>query len=156
MILYHGSNQRVQQIDLAKSRPAKDFGRAFYLSSERQQAIEMAQFKAETFGGDIIINEFVFDETHLQNHTLRVLVFDSYTPDWARFVLANRATSQQTHDYDIVHGPIANDKVGRQIFNFQAGYIDFETFLQRIQYPDGITFQYAFYTPAAIKLLQSL
>lgn len=116
----------------------------------------MAQFKAETFGGDIIINEFDFDEKNLHNPTLHVLLFNSYTPEWARFVLANRATSQQIHDYDIVYGPIANDKIGRQIFNFQAGYIDFETFLQRIQYPEGVTFQYAFCPPTAIQLLQSL
>lgn len=116
----------------------------------------MAQFKAETFGGDIVISEFEFDETQLQNPTLRILRFESYTPEWARFVLANRATTQQTHSYDIVYGPIANDRIGRQIFNFQAGYIDFDTFLRRIQYPEGITFQYAFCTPAAIKLLRSL
>lgn len=44
MKLYHGSNMKVEVIDLAKSRPAKDFGRAFYLSAEEQQAKEMAQF----------------------------------------------------------------------------------------------------------------
>ena len=36
MKLYHGSNMKVEVIDLAKSRPAKDFGRAFYLSAEEQ------------------------------------------------------------------------------------------------------------------------
>ncbi len=30
--LYHGSNVEIEQIDLSKSRPFKDFGRAFYLS----------------------------------------------------------------------------------------------------------------------------
>lgn len=32
MKLYHGSTVDIQQIDLEKSRPNKDFGRAFYLS----------------------------------------------------------------------------------------------------------------------------
>lgn len=31
MKLYHGSNMKVEVIDLAKSRPAKDFGRAIKL-----------------------------------------------------------------------------------------------------------------------------
>lgn len=91
MILYHGSNQKVDNIDLGKSRPSKDFGLAF-----------------------------------------------------------------RVHDYDIVYGPIANDRIGRQIFNFQSGYIDFETFLKRIQYSKGITYQWAFCTEKAIKNLQSL
>ena len=29
MMLYHGSNQTIDEIDLRKSRPNKDFGRAF-------------------------------------------------------------------------------------------------------------------------------
>lgn len=45
MILYHGSNQKVDNIDLGKSRPSKDFGLAFYLSEDIEQAKEMAQFK---------------------------------------------------------------------------------------------------------------
>ncbi|MBQ7462142.1 MAG: DUF3990 domain-containing protein [Bacteroidaceae bacterium] len=31
MKLYHGSTIDIQRIDLAKSKPNKDFGRAFYL-----------------------------------------------------------------------------------------------------------------------------
>lgn len=154
MILYHGSNMRVTQIDLSKSRPAKDFGRAFYLSSEKEQAIEMARFKVETFGGEITLNEFALDEAEIND--LKCLRFDEYNEAWARFILANRATEDKIHDYDIVYGPIANDRIGRQIFNFQAGYIDFETFLKRIQYPEGITFQWAFCTEMAIKILKSI
>ena len=132
MILYHGSNMRVTQIDLSKSRPAKDFGRAFYLSSEKEQAIEMARFKVETFGGEITLNEFELDEVEIND--LKCLRFDEYNEAWARFILANRATEDKIHDYDI----------------------DFETFLKRIQYPEGITFQWAFCTETAIKTLKSI
>lgn len=132
MRLYHGSNMRVTQIDLSKSRPAKDFGRAFYLSSEKEQAIEMARFKVETFGGQITLNEFALDEAEIND--LKCLRFDEYNEAWARFILANRATEDKIHDYDI----------------------DFETFLKRIQYPEGITFQWAFCTERAIKTLKSI
>ena len=132
MILYHGSNMRVTQIDLSKSRPAKDFGRAFYLSSEKEQAIEMARFKVETFGGEITLNEFALDEAEIND--LKCLRFDEYNEAWARFILANRATEDKIHDYDI----------------------DFETFLKRIQYLEGITFQWAFCTERAIKTLKSI
>ena len=46
MILYHGSTIDIEKIDLALSKPNKDFGRAFYLSDNRQQALEMAQFRS--------------------------------------------------------------------------------------------------------------
>ncbi len=45
MILYHGSNILFDKIDLSKSKPNKDFGKGFYLSESRQQALEMAKFK---------------------------------------------------------------------------------------------------------------
>ena len=38
MKLYHGSTIDIQHIDLGKSKPNKDFGRAFYLSADEQQA----------------------------------------------------------------------------------------------------------------------
>ena len=42
MKLYHGSNVEIMRIDLSKSRPFKDFGKAFYLSADEQQAWERA------------------------------------------------------------------------------------------------------------------
>ena len=38
MILYHGSNLKIEKIDLLKCRPYKDFGRGFYCTTIRKQA----------------------------------------------------------------------------------------------------------------------
>ena len=46
MILYHGSNMPIEQIDLEKSKPNKDFGKGFYLSESEEQAMKMANFKS--------------------------------------------------------------------------------------------------------------
>ena len=62
-------------------------------------------------------------------------------------------TESNIHDYDIIYGPIANDSVGRQIFNLKEGYIDFDEFMRRLHYMKGITFQYAFCTELAISKL---
>ena len=43
MILYHGSNLRIVNIDLSKCRPNKDFGRGFYLTDIRERAAQMAK-----------------------------------------------------------------------------------------------------------------
>ena len=63
MILYHGSNIAIDIIDLSKSKPNKDFGKAFYLSEHEQQAEEMAAFTVERFGGKPVVTTFEFDET---------------------------------------------------------------------------------------------
>ena len=45
MKLYHGTNVDFEQIDVAKSKPNKDFGRGFYLSADYHQAKNMADIK---------------------------------------------------------------------------------------------------------------
>ena len=156
MMLYHGSTVNITSIDLDKSRPNKDFGRAFYLSASREQAYEMATFKAELEDGTAVVNTYEFDDADLKN--LRYKHFDGYTEEWAHFVYNHRIDpkGRTLHDYDVVYGPIANDRIGAQITRFKQGYITFEEFLRRIQYPEGITFQYAFCTALSIKKLKKI
>lgn len=84
--------------------------------------------------------------------------FDGYSLEWAEFVFANRNnyTEKPTHDYDIVYGPIADDKVGVQIRNLIEKNITMEVFLERLKYIKGITFQYYFGTQKAINLLKRI
>lgn len=158
MILYHGSNTEIQKIDLSKSKPNKDFGKAFYLSKEKLQAEEMAAFTVDRFGGKPVITSFEFDETLMHDKQLQVKTFDGYSREWAEFIFSNRDTDSEVniHNYDIVYGPIANDKVGRQMFNLREGYIDIEEFMRRLHYMKGITYQYAFCTELATSKLKKL
>ena len=153
MILYHGSTVDIERIDLQKSKPNKDFGRAFYLSANYDQALEMAQFKAEFAELPPVVNVYRFDEKLLQEFKYKR--FETYTEEWAHFVYNHRTEPQgrTLHDYDVVFGPIANDTIGAQITRYKQGYISFEQFLQGLKYPKGITFQYAFCTQRAIDKL---
>lgn len=65
MILYHGSNRNIEKIDLALSRPNKDFGRGFYLTEDKEQAMRMGEQKVLQLGGTSIVNSYYFDEAHL-------------------------------------------------------------------------------------------
>ena len=153
MKLYHGSTVDISLIDLAKSKPNKDFGKAFYLSDDKQQALEIAQFRAEFKDTVPVVNVYEFDESLLEQlHTKR---FEAYNEEWAHFVYDHRTepNGKTLHDYDIVYGPIANDRIGAQITRYKQGYISFEEFLMRIQYIKGITFQYAFCTQRAVDKL---
>ncbi len=155
MFLYHGSTVEIKEIDLTLSKPNKDFGRGFYLSDNFQQAYEMASYKASLFGTEPYVTKFEFDEKCLEDDDLKVLSFSEYSKDWAEFVFKNRNQENQnfSHVYDIVTGPIANDRVGAQIRRFVEGDITFDTFLERLKYMKGITFQYFFGTQKAIQTL---
>lgn len=158
MKLYHGSNTDIQQIDFVKSKPNKDFGRGFYLTTDKHQAQQLAEQRALFFGGEPVINTYLFDEETLKDDSLNIKMFDDYTVEWVEFVVANRfnPTAQAIHNYDIVYGPIANDKVGVQIELFTDNLIDMPTLIQRLKYLPGITFQYFFGTEKAIALLQKI
>lgn len=155
MILYHGTNVQISEIDLMHSKPFKDFGRAFYLSDVRSQAEEVAASRTSFFGGQPLIHEYEFDELILRNGALRVKRFEEYSREWADFIFMNRnaTTLDAMHGYDIVYGPIANDRVGLQIRRFQDNAIDIDEFVTALKYMKGITFQYAFCTELAIKTL---
>lgn len=57
--LYHGSNVSIANIDLARCNPYKDFGRAFYLTIEKNQAMDVALARVDIFGGEPVINKTV-------------------------------------------------------------------------------------------------
>ena len=155
MILYHGSNMVIDKIDLEMSKPNKDFGKGFYLSENESQAMEMANFKSALLGGEPIVTKFEFNELMMQSSDLRIKIFTDYSEEQADFVFANRE-GNDVELYDIVYGPIANDKVGLQIRKLKDGSIDKAEFLNRLKYMKGITYQYYFGTEKSILYLEKL
>lgn len=158
MILYHGTTVDIEKIDLQKSKPNKDFGKGFYLSADKEQAVAMADYKSAQIEGISVVNAFEFDERNLEDTSLKVKIFKEYDKEWADFIFANRnnPSSVSVHNYDVVIGPIANDRVGLQIRKYMDEEIDLPTFIERLKYMKGITIQYYFGTERAISLLKKI
>lgn len=156
MKLYHGTNQDIVSIDLKMGLRYKDFGKGFYLTSERDTAIRMAQKKARLFGGSATLITYEWDENSL--NLLKVKVFPAIASvDWFLFVDANRdrEKDQPVHDYDIVIGPIADDGVVLQLTNYREGVYSPEEAARLLQdkYLDQ---QYFFGTDAALQFLHKI
>ena len=132
MILFHGTYLDFDRIDLSKSNKGKDFGKGFYLSENKEQAEKMAVFKSLQYGSKPIILKYDFDENFLKRE-LSFLKFTKYSKEWADFILRNRMNENDAniHQYDVVYGPIANDKIGVQIRNLIEQNIDMDVFLER-------------------------
>ena len=101
------------------------------------------------------VTKFEFEESVMMSDSLRIKVFTDYSEEWADFVFADRE-GRGSLQYDIVYGPIANDKVGLQIRKLKDGAIDKSEFLTRLKYMKGVTYQYYFGTESAIKYLKAL
>lgn len=134
MKLYHGSNIVVDNPEITKGKPYKDFGQGFYLSDTIEQAKEMAQRVVERIGAGQtpVVSTFEFDESVMTDGSLKVKCFETYTEEWAEFVMRNRdrKTPQPYHDYDIVYGPIADDGVVRQMRRYEMGDITLKELMQ--------------------------
>jgi hypothetical protein len=156
MKLYHGTNIDFGSIDLAKCPPDRDFGQAFYTTTIKAHAERRAQESVRRFKGVVTVMEFDFDfeEIMLANPALRVKRFDNVSEEWARFVMHNRLRKENdpTHDYDIVEGPVANDKMFRQFQLFLSNKIKSQEFVRNLEFREA-THQVAFCSERAIDLL---
>jgi hypothetical protein len=155
MKLYHGSDVYITAIDLSLCNQFRDFGKGFYTTSISRHASERAADTAAKNDSSPVVTVFDFDETALIDCKLAVKRFPVPSVEWVEFVMRcrDRKISQPPHSYDIVEGPIANDKMRAQFSLFERGVIDMNTVLQRITYIEN-THQISFHTPLAITLLK--
>lgn len=75
MLLYHGSNTKITDIDLRECRPFKDFGKGFYLTAIEEQAVLMARRTSRIFSGSPYVTSFRFDENALTCGNLSIKIF---------------------------------------------------------------------------------
>ncbi len=157
MRLYHGSNSKIKNIDLAKCKPYKDFGQGFYLTEIEEQASQMARRTASIYGGSAVVTQFEFDETALSDSTLSIKRFEEPNEEWALFVMANRSRERQhpVHEHDIVIGPVADDTIATLFRNFDDGIIDLPMLVKGLKYKK-ISSQYLFLTPKSVAYLKTL
>jgi hypothetical protein len=138
MRVYHGSDTLVSVIDLQKCKPNRDFGRGFYVTKIRSQAENMARRVTRYSKKPPVITEYEFDEYAYQDEDLNVLRFEEYNEEWLDFVVLNRNADKrkQAHEYDIVEGNVADDKITRNITKYLKGKISKQDFLEMLKYSE--------------------
>lgn len=153
----------INEIDLNKCRPYKDFGQGFYCSEIKEQAELMAKRVARIYGGTPYVNEFELDENIYKDSQLNIKKFESPTGEWAIFVLNNRdrkfqdkgsIESNQDNKYDLVVGPVADDDLALLFRTFTRGLIDIDTLIKEMRYKK-FSSQYSFHSNEALKYLKS-
>lgn len=134
--VYHGSYTAIDEIDLSKCKIGRDFGQGFYVTCIRSQAEFWAKRKGRKSRNSGIVTEFEFDEDLSEVMNMKILRFDGYSEEWLDFVVPNRInkTRQQTHDFDIVEGPVADDDVATRIDDYLDENISKEQFLKDLTF----------------------
>ena len=151
MRLYHGSNVEVSKPRLMPSVRALDFGRAFYLTSDFEQASRWARTSVLRRGdGSAVVSVYEFDEAVAS--VLRTLRFEEPNAAWLKYVTNNRAGLSDDTDYDIVEGPVVNDNTTPVLNLYFKGAYSEEEALRRLL-PQRLKDQFALKSNAALACL---
>ena len=152
MKIYHGSIDKVEIPGIRESNRTLDYGRGFYTTTSYKQAedwVRRRMTENKVSVGYVCVYEL--DESILQN--LNTLVFETPTDEWVDFVMKNRTEKGFDHDYDLVYGPVANDKVYAAFALYEGGLIDKNTLIAELK-TYKLVDQYLFHTPQALEYIK--
>jgi hypothetical protein len=155
MKVFHGSDIRIEKIELDKGGDFRDFGRGFYVTNIRKHAHQRAIDIAAEHGTRPVVTAFDYLEAYPVTTKMAMKHFENVSEEWVRFVIMNRdkSNSHPAHAYDIVEGPIANDWITSQIKNYQKGKITIEELIENLTYREH-THQICFCTHRSLWALE--
>jgi hypothetical protein len=157
MKVFHGSDVKIETIDLSKCRIGTDFGHGFYVTKFRKQAEDIAARVASWHDTTPVVTEFDFNEYAFEDKDFKTLRFDSYVEKWLDFIVKNRASiaSKSMHDFDIVEGPVANDDIAARIYDYLSGDVSKDVFLAELKFKKPMH-QICFCTTSSLQMLSSV
>ena len=151
MKIYHGSLEVVEHPKILQPNRLLDYGKGFYTTTSGQQAREWVERRMREHEAQCgYVNIYEFDDKLLQG--LKCLLFPEPSKEWAEFVMANRTQKGFAHDYDIVYGPVANDRVYLQFGLYESGAISVDTLIRELK-TYKLVDQYLFHTEKSLPAL---
>ena len=151
MKIYHGSIEMVECPEITESNRTLDYGQGFYTTTSYEQAeawVRRRMNEKRTSRGYVCAYEL--DESALQN--LKTLIFEQSTEEWVDFVMKNRTQKGYVHDFDIVYGPVANDRVYAAFALYEGGLINKQALIAELK-AYKLVDQYLFHTEKALQTL---
>ena len=149
MIIYHGSNVVVKQPKILQSERMLDFGMGFYTTSNREQAIRWAEIVYERRElKNKVLSVYEFD-LEVAERELIIINFNEPSGEWLDFVCSNRSGCEPETPYDLVIGPVANDKVYTVVQYYENGIYDKEEAIKRLKV-DALYDQILFHTEKSL------
>lgn len=152
MRLYHGSNVEVRNPNLRFGRNKTDFGRGFYTTTQKEQAEKWTEIKLDRAKtGKKIVSVYEVNDALIANPELRIREFHGVDADWLNFVVNCR--KGQEHDFDLVFGPVANDKVFTTVNLYESGVLSVEAAILQLKAYKTYD-QLSFHTERVIRALR--
>ena len=154
MKLYHGSHVEVPNPKILTSGRVGDFGRGFYTTSSLEQARRWAQIRAQKEGSASgVVTVFEAQDALLEHPELKIRIYPKADSRWLDFVMENRRDPAFEHHFDLVSGPVADDRVYVCLNALENGTADRATVLRRLK-TFVLADQILFHTAKALLFLE--
>ena len=151
MKVYHGSLDIVESPEIREPNRTLDYGSGFYTTTSYEQAESWVKRKMdEQYFDKGYVNVYDFNESYMDD--LKCLVFENPSEEWVDFVMKNRTQTGFVHDYDIVFGPVANDRVYAAFALFEGGVLNKQELVRELK-AYRLVNQYLFHTKKSIMAL---
>lgn len=149
MIIYHGSLDIVSEPEIRVPNRTLDYGSGFYTTTSLEQATMWVRRKMQekkTSKG--YVNCYSLNITD----SISLLRFDKPTEEWLDFVMHNRTNKDYQHSFDVVYGPVVNDKVYAAFALYEGGLLSKQNLIEELK-TYTLVDQYLFHTEQSIKCL---
>ena len=133
MILYHGSNMVVEQPKLIPQNRFLDFGKGFYTTENKLQAISFAdKVYRRRKEGMPTVSIYEFDDT-AAFAACSLLRFDYANEAWLDFVSAQRGGAYNGKVYELIYGAVADDDIFATFTLYAGGQLTKEETMNRLK-----------------------
>lgn len=129
--VYHGSTVSIENPLVLVGRDNLDFGKGFYATDLKEQAVSWAKRMADRLHATPILNAYDLD-IEIIKRNFRYLRFPEYNINWLDFIAGNRNGARLWAKYDVIEGGIANDRVADTVEAYLAGMMSAEIALERL------------------------
>lgn len=121
-IFYHGTSSKFfesirSKIDCNKSVSTKDFGKAFYMTTNFELAKRTARSKANFSGGNPVVLAYNIKKEYFQKN-FKILAFKEINFNWLGYIIQNKSKylnklkkefpTEFDDSFDMVYGPLAD------------------------------------------------
>lgn len=152
MICYHGSDTVVDKPKILEAKRPLDFGGGFSVTTSEEQAKRWAvKVSYRNNMGQRCVNRYEFDIERAKQE-VSIIFFDSADEKWLDFICKNRS-GKSTGEYDIVIGPVADDRVYRVVVEYENGDMDKENALKKLK-AEVLCNQILFHTEMSLEFLK--
>ena len=150
MKLYHGSLEVVSDPRIITPNRTLDYGRGFYTTTSYEQAEQWVRRRKGTQHSVGYVN--VYELADILPDDIKQLRFETPTEEWVDFVMRNRTEKGFEHSYDIVYGPVANDRVYAAFALYESNLLDKEGLIRELRAYELVD-QFLFHTEQSLQHL---